>query len=88
MTEYTNNHGPVDILGPGPLSGRFTRVRMDDVPAYLNNHPAEYLVFADTMRYRGDGQLHDLDVRELKVLSTDTMASEDGSLSLVLEVKG
>jgi hypothetical protein len=88
MTEYTNNHGPVEILGPGPLSERFLRVRMDDVPAYLTDQPAEYLVFADTLRYRMDGQPHDLDVRELKVLSTDTMASEDGSVSLVLEVKG
>lgn len=88
MTEYTNDYGPVDILGPGPLSERFTRVRMDDVPAYLTNQPAEYLVFADTLRYRMDGQPHPLDVRELKVLSTETMTNEDGSVSMTLEVKG
>ncbi|TAY50947.1 hypothetical protein [Rhizobium leguminosarum] len=88
MTEYTNDHSPVEIIGPGELSERFLRVRMDDVPAYLTNQPAEYLVFGDTLRYRMDGQPHPLDVRELKVLSTETISSEDRSLSLVLEIKG
>ncbi|WSG96427.1 hypothetical protein U8P76_05810 [Rhizobium johnstonii] len=88
MTEYTNDYGPVEILRPGPLSERFCRVRIDDVSAYLMNQSAEYLVFADTKRYRMDGQPHPLDVRELKVLSTEEMASEDGSVSVTLEVKG
>lgn len=88
MTEYTNNHAPVEVLGPGPPSERFLPVRMDDVPAYLTNQPAEYLVFTDTKRYRMDGQPHPLDVRELKVLSTEEMVSEDGSVSVTIEVKG
>ncbi|CDN46844.1 hypothetical protein [Neorhizobium galegae] len=88
MTEYTNNYGPVDILGPGPLTERFTCVRMDDVPAYLTNQPAEYLVFADTLQYRRDGQPHDLDVRELKVLSHEVIEGSDETVSVTMEVKG
>ncbi|MGO6676418.1 hypothetical protein [Rhizobium leguminosarum] len=45
-------------------------------------------MFADTKRYRMDEQPHPLDVRELKVMSHEEMTSEDGWVSVVLEVKG
>ncbi|TAW65423.1 hypothetical protein ELI15_14105 [Rhizobium ruizarguesonis] len=88
MTEYTNNFGPVDIL-PYRDVDYFRRVQMDVVDAYLNSvDPNPYWVVASTMQYRPDGVPHDLDVREVKVLSSETMASEDGSASVTLEVKG
>ncbi|MEY9198437.1 hypothetical protein ABIA16_003553 [Sinorhizobium fredii] len=87
-TNHMNAYTYVELLGPGPLSERYTRVRMDGVIAYCLNMPTDYLVFADTLRYRMDGQPHPLDVRELKVLSHEEMTSEDGSVSVVLEVKG
>ncbi|NTI03163.1 hypothetical protein G6K88_14155 [Agrobacterium rhizogenes] len=87
MTEYTNDYDRVINLGPSPLSDRFTRVR-GGVWTKLGLDIQDYVVFTDTMRYRMDDQPHPLDVRELKVLSTDSMAGEDGSASVVLEVKG
>lgn len=87
MTDYRNEHGLVELLGPGPLTDRFLRVRMDDVPAYLNSLPPEYLVWADTLRYRRDDQPHPLDVRELKTVSVDILTSTDQRVSVSVEVK-
>ncbi|MBB4229323.1 hypothetical protein GGD56_003165 [Rhizobium mongolense] len=33
MTNYKNDCGPVEIIGPSSPSERFLRIRMDDVPA-------------------------------------------------------
>ncbi|MBX5160416.1 hypothetical protein HJB89_25360 [Rhizobium sp. NZLR8] len=88
MTEYTNDLGPVEILGLSPASNRHTLVRMEVHAAYLEDIPQEYVVYTATMRWRMDGQPHPLDVREVKVLSSEAMANEDGSVSVVLEVKG
>ncbi len=88
MTEYTNDIGPVEIIGPGPLSNKFIKVRGSEVIKMVLGTPFEYLVFADTMQYRADG-VHDLlDVREVKVLSREELVSEEGLVSVVLEVKG
>ncbi|MBY3363765.1 hypothetical protein [Rhizobium laguerreae] len=88
MTDYKNRYGYVEILGPSPISDRYLRVRNDDVARYLNNLDNEYLVLAHNLRRIGDDTDHPLDLHELEVLSSDETATEDGSLSLVLEVKG
>lgn len=87
MTEYTNEFCPVEILGP-TSSSRFLRVRMFDLAAYCLDLPQDYLVFADTLRYRMDGQPHDLDVREVNVLSHEQIEGSDDQVSVRLEVKG
>lgn len=87
MTEYTNDYCPVEILGHG-LSERTTRVRMNGVTAFILDMPEVYTVFSETMRYRMDDQVDPLDVREVKVVSHEEMASEDGSVSVVVEAKG
>ncbi|KQZ50339.1 hypothetical protein ASD54_08775 [Rhizobium sp. Root149] len=51
---YSNDYGDVELVGPGPLSDRFREIRQEG--------RAPYLVFADTMRYRMDGERHPLDV--------------------------
>ncbi|KAA1237124.1 hypothetical protein FHL81_10825 [Agrobacterium tumefaciens] len=53
-TWYSNDYGDVEVVGPGPLSDRFREIHQDG--------RAPYLVFADTMRYRMDGERHSLDV--------------------------
>lgn len=87
MVTYRNEHGLVEILGPGPLTDTFLRVRMDDVPAYLNSLQPEYLVWADTLRYRRDDKAHPLDVREMKTMSLDILTSNDRQVSVSVEVK-
>ncbi|MGX9991596.1 hypothetical protein ACS4RR_020935 [Rhizobium sp. Z1P35] len=88
MTEYTNEYGPVEILSPSPASNRHLLVRMKIHTAYLEDIPQEYVVYSTTMKWRMDGLPHPLDVRELKVLSTEEMVSGDGSVSVTIEVKG
>lgn len=51
---YANDYGDVEVVGPGTLSDRFREIHQDG--------RAPYLVFADTMRYRMDGERHPLDV--------------------------
>lgn len=88
MTEYTNKHGPVEFL-PYRDIDYFRRVQTQDVSAYLNDvYPNPYWVIARTMQYRADGVPHDLDVREVNVLSSEEMASDNGSVSVTLEVNG
>ncbi|MGO7353869.1 hypothetical protein ACCS66_03935 [Rhizobium ruizarguesonis] len=86
MTEYTNDYEPVELLGLSLTSTRFMRLRGGAWTAI--QHKKEYLVFADTLKFRMDGQPHPLDVRELRVLSTEEIVSEDGSVSVTIEVKG
>ncbi len=87
MTEYTNEYGRVEFL-PYRDVDFFRRVQQEDVSAFLSNvHPNPYWVVASTMQYRADEVPHPLDVREVKVLSSEEMASEDGSVSVVVEVK-
>ncbi|TAY50946.1 hypothetical protein [Rhizobium leguminosarum] len=63
MSELYNDYGMVEIVGIGDLTERFVRVRfMDTHVEYLNQLEEGYLLFADTMRYRMDGEPHPLDV--------------------------
>lgn len=87
MTDYVNFFGPVEIIGNGQLTERFVRVRMDPLVAYMTVSNAEYLVFADTLRYRADGQTDPLDVRRLNVVIHEEMTGEDGEVAVTLEVK-
>ncbi|TBD81031.1 hypothetical protein [Rhizobium ruizarguesonis] len=68
MTQLYNDFGMVEVVHDGDLSDRFIRVRfMDAHLAYLNKKDKTdygYLVFADTMQYRRDGEHHALDVSE------------------------
>ncbi|KQQ61134.1 hypothetical protein ASF69_01545 [Rhizobium sp. Leaf311] len=87
MTTYRNEHGPVEILGPGPLTDTYLRVRMDDVLAYLISLQPEYLVWADTLRFRRDDQPHPLDVREMVVVSKEEIEGSDETVSVKVQVK-
>ncbi|CAN7261245.1 hypothetical protein LJR098_001088 [Rhizobium sp. LjRoot98] len=63
MTELYNDYGMVEIVGKGDLSDRFVKVRFLDIHlAYTNGVKDGYLVFADTMRYRMDGEPDSFDV--------------------------
>lgn len=63
MSELYNDYGIVEIVDKGDLTDRFVRVRfMDTHVAYLNRLEEGYLLFADTMRYRRDGESNPLDV--------------------------
>ena len=64
MTTYRNDFEPVELLGKGPLTDRFVLVRGGVWTA--THHRQEYLVFADTLKFRADDQEHPLDVREMK----------------------
>lgn len=81
MIRPCNEHDEIDVLGPGPLSQRFVRVREKGTGK-------EYLVFADTMRYSLDDQPHPLDVREMVVVERWEEASEDGVVSVKMGVWG
>lgn len=54
QTWHSNEYGTVEVIGSGPLSDRFRLIEQEG--------RASYLVFADTMKYRMDGQAHPLDV--------------------------
>ena len=49
-----NQFGPIKVLGSGPLTTRFKLIEQEGRQSYL--------VWADTMRYRLDDELHALDV--------------------------
>ncbi|CAN7261109.1 hypothetical protein LJR098_001085 [Rhizobium sp. LjRoot98] len=85
MTDYRNNYEPVVLLGKGSLTDRFVRVRGGVWTA--THHKQEYLVFADTLRFRQDDQPHPLDVREMVVVSHEELEGSDEQVSLTIEVK-
>ncbi|MBA9034339.1 hypothetical protein [Rhizobium leguminosarum] len=88
MTTYANGYDTVEILEHNETD-YFLRVRMPVHVAYLHNIERNpYWVLADTLRYRMDDQPHPLDVRELKVLSTEMIEGSDEAVSVTLEVKG
>lgn len=86
MTDYVNSYGPVEIIGTGSLTERFIKVRGGAWTAVAHGSP-DYVVFADTLKFRMDGQSDPLDVRLLEVVIHEEMASEDGAVALTLEVK-
>lgn len=85
MKTYRNDYEPVELLGKGSLSDRFIRVRGGVWTA--THHAQEYLVFADTLRFRQDDQPHPLDVREMKTISSDILTSDDQRVGVKVEVK-
>lgn len=85
MTNYRNDYEPVELLGKGSLTDRFVRVRGGAWTA--THHKQEYIVFADTLGFRQDGQAHPLDVRPWLTVSREEMASEDDRVSVTFEVK-
>lgn len=85
MTTYRNTYEPVELLGKGSLTDGFVRVRGGAWTA--THYKQEYLVFADTLRFRMDGQDDPLDVREMVVVSHEELEGCDEQVSLSIEVK-
>lgn len=85
MTTYRNDYEPVELLGRGSLTDRFVLVRGSVWTA--THHKQEYLVFADTLQFRQDGQPHPLDVREMKTVLHEEIEGSNEAVSVTVEVK-
>ncbi|KQQ61133.1 hypothetical protein ASF69_01540 [Rhizobium sp. Leaf311] len=87
MKKYgINEYGIVEIVGTGPLSDQFLIVRMESVARKLNSIPDEYMIWADTKRYRRDRQAHPLDVQVAGSLANLARICEERGWSLTVNV--